>query len=189
MTTPLCTSDDVSTLLLRPLTANEQTYIGGLIAKASSLLRNAVPSIDVRMGRYVSNPGDPGGVDPVTVATVLAGVIKRYMRNPDGVASATEGAGPFSTTTSYALRGDKAPRGVLEISAEDISALFPNRKRPRAGTIRTRPALAPRPVGRYGPLPGPDQVISAVVEWNEYPVAASAEVVELGAYGPDGSTS
>jgi hypothetical protein len=180
----LCSTDDVAALLLRPLTTDEQDPVAGLITRASDLLRNAVPSIDARIARWSATGSDRGAVSPTTAATVVAGVVKRYIRNPDGLAS--QAAGPFSA--SYALRGDKAPRGVLEITADDVATLFPNRKRPRAGTIRTRPGLAPRPVGRYGPLAGPDQVLAAVVDWSSDPPVDGGEVVEW-AQGPDGSTS
>jgi hypothetical protein len=180
----LYSTGDVAALLLRPLTTDEQASVAGLIPRASDLLRNAVPSIDDRMARWSPGTADKGAVSQKTVATVVAGVIKRYMRNPDGLAS--EAAGPFSA--SYALRGDKAPRGVLEVTADDLTTLFPNRKRPRAGTIRTRPGLAPRPVGRYGPLAGPDQVLAAVVDWSADPPVDGGEVVEW-ALGPDGSTA
>jgi hypothetical protein len=176
----LCGTGDVSTLLLRPLTSDETPFVEDLITKASALLRNAAPSIDDRMGRPAN---DRTSVSPITVATVIAGVVKRYMRNPEGLAA--QAAGPFSV--SYALRTEKGPRGVLVITADDLATLFPNRKRPRAGTIRTRAALAPRPVGRYGPLPGPEQILEAVVDWSASPPVDGGEIVEW-AYDPDGGT-
>lgn len=161
MATALCTTGDVSDLALRPLTAPEQNAVTSLITKASALLRNAVPSIDTRIAKYVANPSDKSGVDPIVVATVVGGIITRYIRNPDGYAS--KSAGPFSV--SYALRSEKVARGVLEVNDSDLRTLFPNRKRLRAGTIRTRPGLAPRPVGRYGPYPSVGQAVGAVVDW------------------------
>lgn len=182
----LCGTDDVAALLLRSLTDAETGPVEGLITKASGLLRNAAPSIDDRMARWVADRRDKGGVDPDVVATVVAGAVKRYLRNPDGLASET--AGPFSST--YALRSEKDPRGVLAITEDDLKQLFPSRKRPRAGTIRTRPALAPRPIGRYGPLAGPDQVLEAVIDWSAVPPVNGGEVVEItSGFGPDGSAS
>ena len=35
-----------------------------------------------RMARYAADPRDRAGVSPMTVATVVAGVVKRYLRNP-----------------------------------------------------------------------------------------------------------
>lgn len=171
MAFPLVASSDVETVLLRPLTAEEAPYVDQLCSSASSLLRNQAPSVDNRIARFERDPTDPGGLDPGTVSLVLAGVIKRYIANPNGVVS--ESVGPFSV--SYALRGDKAPRGVIDINDEDMRILFPNRKRLRAGMIRTRPALAPRPVGRYGPMPNVDQFGEAIVTWRgaEMPIDAN----------------
>lgn len=173
--TDLCQPSDVSTALLRPLTATEITYVPSLIVNASALLRNAAPSIDDRMARFTPNGTDPTSIDPVVVATVVAGVVKRYMTNPQGIAS--QSAGPFSV--AYALRTEKGARGVLQVTDEDLRTLFPNRKRMRAGTIRTRPGLAPRPVGRYGPIPDPISAVSAVIEWSSDVPLVGAEIVEF----------
>lgn len=166
----LVAQPDVETALLRPLTTLEATYIAGLIAQTEALLRQRVPSIDARIAEYVANPADTASVSAETVATVLAGVIKRYLINPEGAVSISQAAGPFSTAKSYALRTDKTRRGALEITDEDVDVLFPNRKRLRAGTIKTRAALAPRPVGRYGPLPTPQEAVEAVTTYSATPV-------------------
>lgn len=167
---PLTTQPDVEAALLRPLTATEQNYILGLIAQASALLRLTAPSIDDRLARYALDPTDRTAVSPDAVSAVLAGVVKKYLVNPTGIASTTETTGPFSRSTSYALRSEKERRGVLEITADDLAVLFPSRKRPRAGTIRTRPALAPRPVGRYGPIPSPGEAFDATLTWSQHVV-------------------
>lgn len=164
--TDLVTPDDVAAALLRPLTDSEDTYIYTLIGQASALLRNAAPSIDDRLARYAADPTDPTGISQATVQAVLSGVIKRYLINPSGLASTSEAMGPYSTTTSYALRSEKETRGILQITSEDLAALFPNRKRLRAGTIRVRPALAPRPVGRYGPPVSAADAVAADITWS-----------------------
>lgn len=154
MPQPLLTSpDDVETAILRPFTSTEQQYLAPLIGQASALLRQAAPSIDARIARYTANPLDPSAVSPATVAAVLAQVVKRYLINPAGIASETHGTGPFTDAVAYALRSQKEPLGVLRITDLDLAVLFPSRKRLRAGSIRLRAGLAPRPVGRYGPLP------------------------------------
>lgn len=159
----LTSPDDVETALLRPLTDTERAYIEPLIIAASSLLRNAAPAVDDRIARWKADSTDPTALDPLTVSTVLAGVVKRYLINPTGIATESETVGPFSKSTAYALRSEKESRGVLQITALDVATLFPTRKRLRAGTIRLRPALAPRPVGRYGPFNvGPDAIVAAV---------------------------
>ncbi|MCW2901911.1 MAG: hypothetical protein JWO67_4176 [Streptosporangiaceae bacterium] len=186
MTDHLCTTDDVSAQLLRPLTTDETPFVWQLIQSATALLRNAAPSVDTRLARFAADPTDRTALDPVTVATVVAGVVKRYMRNPEGIAA--QGVGPFSVT--YALRTEKEARGVLQITATDLAVLFPNRKRLRAGTIRTRAGLAPRPVGHYGPIPDVAQVVNAVTDWSAQPPVDGSEFVEfLPSLGPDGTSA
>jgi hypothetical protein len=175
----LTTSDDVETALLRPLTAGEGLYIDDLMVQATELLRLARPSIDARIARYTADPTDPGGVSAKAVAAVLAGVIKKYLINPTGIATTTRSVGPYSQSIAYALRSEKERRGALEITDDDIAVLFPSRKRPRAGTIRTRPALAPRPVGRYGPIPTPGQAVDAEITYSRNPVLDSERVLFL----------
>lgn len=135
--TPLADVDDVAEALLRPLTTAETTYVPGLIAKASSLLRIAMPAIDQRITAFGS---DPSGLDPVAVASVIAGVIKRYIANPTGAASTSKTAGPYSQTVSFISRGKSiGTSGVLEITAADLAALNEAVGFSMPGTIRTRP--------------------------------------------------
>lgn len=167
--TSLVLPDDIAAALLRPLTDTETLYIAALIRQASSLLRQAAPSVDQRIAAYTADATDPEGLDPQLVATVLAGVIKRYLINPTGIASESQTNGPFSQSTSYALRSEKESRGVLQVTELDLTVLFPNRKRLRAGTIKVRPALAPRPVGRYGPLPTLEEAVNAAIDYSPSP--------------------
>jgi hypothetical protein len=176
---PLTTSDAVQAALLRPLTSNEAAYIDSLIDQVSGLLRQAAPSIDARIARYAADSTDKTAVDPAVVETVLAGALKRYIVNPNGIANTSESVGPYSRSTSFATRYEKGTRGVLEITQDDLSALFPNRKRLRAGTIRTRPALAPRPVGRYGPIPTPAQALDAAITYSREPVLDAAPLLPI----------
>lgn len=167
MAAAFAVSSDVETALLRPLTTTEENYVPGLLDQASALLRTAAPSIDDRIARYAADPTDPTGVDPLAVATVVAGAVKRYMVNPTGLFSESKNMGPFSTSRTYKSRYDKSARSDdLAITADDLAVLFPDRKRLRAGTIRTRPALAPRPVGRYGPIPSYRQAVASAVTFD-----------------------
>lgn len=168
MRDPFADTTDVEAVLLRPLTTQEEPYVISLIEQASALLRQAAPSIDTRIAAHEADSTDPTGVSRIVVSSVVAGAVKRYMVNPTGIASTTQTAGPFSQATSYALRSEKESRGVLQITDADLATLFPNRKRMRAGMMRTRPALAPRPVGRYGPLPTVGEAISAEIMFGEH---------------------
>lgn len=163
MATAFATSDDVAAALLRPLTEQESQYVAQLLISASALLRNASPALDSRIALYESDPTTPRAVDPDVVAAVAAGIVKRYLVNPKGLASTTEGVGPYSHGETYALRAEADVRGVMQVTAEDLATLTPNRRRLRAGSIRTRPGLAPRPVGHYGGIPSLPEAVSAVV--------------------------
>lgn len=164
----------IESALLRPLTATEAPYVtnpGGLIDQASALLRQRVPSVDLRIARYSTDPTDSTSLNPVVVATVLAGVIKRYLANPSGVTSRAETAGAVSVSETYVLRSERERRGMLEVTDGDVSVLSPNRSRPRAGTIRTRAALAPAPVGRYGPITSVGEALDAAVTFGDPAIA------------------
>lgn len=127
----------------RPLTADQQERATKLIAKASALLRWACPfDVDARIALSASEPDNPQALDSAIVATVVAGIVKRVMVNPDGAASSSETAGPFSKTANFVGQHDSAggqDRSGLTVTAADIDAL-----RAPAGfgvpyTIRTRP--------------------------------------------------
>ena len=174
--TSLAQRSDVETALLRPLTTDEVAYIDGLLAQASALLRNSAPSVDDRIAVFAADPTNPRGVSAEVVSAVVAGIVKRYMINPKGLASTTDSTGPYSHGETYALRSEKDVRGVMQVTTEDLATLMPNRKRLRAGTLRTRPGLAPRPVGHYGGFPTPTEAIGAVVAWS--PVLSPSTAVD-----------
>lgn len=174
----LADTDDLADMW-RPLEADEIERARNLIDKASALLRQAAPSVDDRIAAWQRDQSDPRGLDPTVVATVVATVVKRFISNVEGIA--TQSVNGFAV--SYALRTEKTIRGELQITQDDLKALFPNRKRLRAGMIRTRPALAPRPVGRYGGIPGPHQMVDAMVTWRQ-PVVFDANNPEY-ALPPD----
>ena len=180
MPEPLAQREDVERKLLRPLTDTETPYIDGLLDEASALLRLAAPAIDGLVARFNADPTGKDGVSPVAVAGVVAGAVKDYLSNPNGIVNHSETAGVFAESTSYALRGDKAERGVLQITPAALATLFPNRKRLRVGTFRLRPSLAPRPVGRYGPLPPPADAIEAAVTFGASPTEIQAELARFG---------
>lgn len=144
MASSLATAQDVEDVW-RPLAPDEIDRVNRLCFKASALLRQRVPWIDSRISRFAVNPSDEGGVDPVTAATVVATMVKRFLSNPDGASSVSETTGPYSRATSYALRGEKDVRGELLVTDADIEALAPpSLRQTRAGTIRVRPLLAPQ---------------------------------------------
>jgi hypothetical protein len=182
-TDPFVDPSDVAAALLRPLTDLETQYVPAIIDQASALLRLAAPSIDDRIARFAADPTDLSGVSEAAVGAVVAGIVKKYLTNPSGVASTSQTMGPYNNSVSYALRSEKEVRGVLQVTPADLAALFPNRKRLRAGTIRTRAALAPRPVGRYGMVTSIGQAVEAVLTFSRDGTAELGAPLFLGIEG------
>lgn len=144
MSTSLCTPDDVADMW-RPFTDDEErAKVQRLIDKASGLLRQKLPAVDVRMQTYQTLPTDESALDPQTVATVVATVVKRFLSNPDGVAHMSKALGGANVSYGYALRGDKDVRGELIVTDSDLSKLDPPMAaNPWIGTVRTKHNLAP----------------------------------------------
>lgn len=174
MAVPLADASDVEDVW-RPLTDDERIRVGSLLIKASALLRQLMPNLDTRMALFATDPTTRMALDPVIVATVVATAVKDYVTNPAGAASETETVGPYSHSLSYVLRGEKGPpRGVLGYSPALLAQLEPTVPESEARqSIRTKPALAPWPLGRYG---GPNPFGS------DYP----DRIVPV-AYGSDGT--
>lgn len=137
----LATTDDLA-VMWRPLDPSEIDRANSLLLRASALLRQAAPHVDARIAAFGKDATDPTGLDPLTVATTVATIVKRFISNVEGVAS--QSAGPFSV--SYALRGDKDVRGELQVTASDLQNLQMYRPKSRLGSIRVRPTMA-APVG------------------------------------------
>lgn len=137
--TPLATPQDVADVW-RPLTAAEETQVAALLTKAEAKLRQKAPfDIDARMGLFATDPTDPTALDPVIVADVLATVVKRFMVNRDGVASSSEGTGPFSKSQTFVNRYDKTGsdvRGAIQITESDLDQL-----RPAVPAAKPEPAI------------------------------------------------
>lgn len=125
MAEPLATSDDVMDVLMRPLTPFEAERVESLLDKASALFRQATRrTIDARMALFATNPALATAVDPLVVSTAVAGIVKRYLANVNGAVSTTRTAGPFSESTSFALRGDKdRAGGQMTVTQDDLAAI------------------------------------------------------------------
>lgn len=150
MTQPLATFADVQDLL-PTLSSADEARVSNLLVKASALLRQRIPWIDSRVSRFQADATDLGGVDPVTVATVVATIVKRYLVNPSGATNQSETIGPWSHSQGFALRGDKDVRGELIVTDSDIANLTPARKsKSRLKTIKQKGRLAPWPYGDVG---------------------------------------
>lgn len=160
---PLAKTDDVVDVW-RPLSdTTEAARIERLIAKASARLRQKCAfDIDARIALFQSGAVDPTALDPQIVADVVAAIVKRFLVNQDGVASNSQGAGPFSQAQTFVSRYDKSGadvRGTIQVTEADLEQLRPAVPAPTVGVVRVDPA-SPRvviphtPFGRFG-LGGP----------------------------------
>lgn len=161
MSAPLATTDDVADLW-RPLSADEETRVGSLIAKASAKLRHACPfDIDARIALFTTDPSNPQALDPTVVADRVAIIVHRYLVNQDGAASLSEGVGGFSRSITFVNRYDKTGadvRGELRITDEDIDELRPAVPAPVPSSIRVNvpcpQVLYPHGYGSRDGMPG-----------------------------------
>jgi hypothetical protein len=148
---PLASTDDVGNVW-RPVADSEISRVEWLISVASSKLRQQCPfDIDARIALYASDPKAPTALDPLTVASVVATIVKRFLVNQGGVVSQSEGAGPFSTSQTFVSRYDKAGadvRGAIVVTPADVDELRP------ATPTRIPAALQLVPTRAMQPEPG-----------------------------------
>lgn len=86
--------------------------VGKWVAKAERLLRREVPDLRDRI--------DAGEEDLLeNVADVVAAIVARKFRNPEGARQVQETTGPFSASKTYA--GDSP--GELEITPKELERL------------------------------------------------------------------
>lgn len=97
-----------------------------LIADAEDTVLRAFPDIQQRV--------DDGDLPLDRVVKVVCRMVIRHIRNPEGIRSTQQGAGPFQVSRTYG--GDEP--GVLYLSDQDMAELAPGR-RGRAFTIDTTP--------------------------------------------------
>jgi hypothetical protein len=132
MAVPLAQVSDVAAVW-RPVTdADEVARVTYLLGLASAKLRSVLPNIDVRIGLV---PPDPLALDPVLVAGVVAGMVKRVVVNPEGLQSSTRTVGPYSESKTHGAQGYGS--GELVVTAEDIAQLLPVQPRSGVRTIQT----------------------------------------------------
>lgn len=177
-TDPLAQASDVADIW-RPLSTDETTRVTRLLAKASAKLRQKCPfDVDERIALFATDPDAEIALDPQIVADVVATVVKRFLVNPDGAASNSEGAGPYSRAATYVNRYDKTGsdvRGAIQFTESDIDQLRPAVPAQVASSFRVHvpePQLLIPRAGRFngpfgpgiGPIVVPDLVQDSGVE-------------------------
>lgn len=123
MADPFASATDVADRW-RPLSAAETTTADNLVGTASTMLRNRFPDIDDRIAA--------GTLDADLATQAVVEMIKRVLRNLEGVRQRSRTTGPFTQSESFA-EGDA---GELEITDVEIALLRPPSVHRGAGTIR-----------------------------------------------------
>lgn len=115
--------------LYGPLTEAQRAQVADLLARASAMLRAAVPSLYANLLS--------GAVDPVNASTAVVNMVLRVLNNPRGLIAET--VGPFRREWNRDLAAQ-----WLYVSPAEIDLVTPPRTRPRAAaaTIMARPGLA-----------------------------------------------
>lgn len=127
---------DVEEILGTISDSGDIALTNALIRRASAMVRDAVVNIDLRLANST--------LDSQTVADVVADMVIRVLRNPEGVKQET--IGPTATTYDPTVAS-----GRLFIDPEQLYMLTPSiAVRSPVGTIRTVPVLASRRIERFG---------------------------------------
>lgn len=131
----------------RPLTTtDDEARLQRLLDKTEALLRQQLPGLDARLGKFALDSLDPYGLDPIAVAQVIASVVKRFLVNPSGASSQTTGPVSVSFVDRYAGKdGSAAIKGTLSITASDLAELRPPlTAAAQIGSFHVAAGLAPR---------------------------------------------
>ncbi|MGI5493824.1 hypothetical protein [Microtetraspora malaysiensis] len=113
------------------LTATEG-QLTTLIGDAEDTILREFPDIQDRI--------DADKLPLARVVKVVARMVIRHLRNPEGIRATQEGAGPYQVSRTYG--GDEP--GALEMTDADRAELAPKR-RGRAFSIDTTPASVEEP--------------------------------------------
>jgi hypothetical protein len=110
---------------------------GAVPATDAQLVTLIADAEDIILGEFLTIEADlMSGVVPATrVVRVVARMIHRVLRNPEGVRSTQETTGPFSGSTTYG--GDNP--GELYLTDDDRRDIGGRKARGRAFTISTIP--------------------------------------------------
>lgn len=120
----------------QPVDAADQARIGRLLVKASDLLRLRAPHTDARLAA--------GTLPASVVASVVAGIVKRFLSNPSGASTVSTGPYHVGWVDRYeGVDGTASIRGGLSVTKSDLAALKPYLPKCSIDSIRVYAALAP----------------------------------------------
>lgn len=122
---------DVGTMLApATIEGSEIPKVGGLLRRASMIIRSQVWMVDQRIAE--------GTLDPQAVSDVAVDIVLRYLRNEEGIKQET--IGPIATTYDPLVAA-----GRLFLDPGELFLLQPPQAaKATVGTMHTVPALTPR---------------------------------------------
>lgn len=126
---PLADVLDVEDALGRPLTDVERGAVEHALRLATALVRAEVPALDARLRT--------GALDVLVVGAVVAAMVARVVRNPDGARGSSRTAGPFTEYTQWDADGVG-----LQLLEHERRVLLPRPRTARGiGSLRLRAGL------------------------------------------------
>lgn len=116
---------------------NDDDLLQQLIDDAEEIIRYEYPDITGRVddGESGIAPEDPVPLERVRL--VVARMVSRHLRNPDGVRQVTETTGPFSENRTFA--GDLPGQLLLLDEERRMLGYLPGAPKQRAFTVPTSP--------------------------------------------------
>lgn len=127
------TPDDIRAALVDPDYPMGDEFTQSLIDRALAVIR--------------LNGYDPDAAQPDAVRIVVSNMVKRVLKNPDGIRQESETTGPSSRSVTYA----GAMPGEMYLTREDRDMLEGRRRRGGAFTIDPTPRGRVTGMGYLGP--------------------------------------
>lgn len=125
MSEPLARWEHVSAVRGSSVSGDELPTVDLLLDAASALVRRRVPTIDDRLAS--------GDLDASLVAVVVANVVVRAMRNPEGVKQHTAGSVSFTYDDVSSTRLTLRPEEVAQLAAPRAASAVLGTARLKAG--------------------------------------------------------
>lgn len=134
-------STDLEDALNRPLTTDETSRAQRRLDRAQALLAQDARLPDF-LARVIGYPTVALAIDPAVAAEVIATMVARQWRNPEGLLNKSVTVGPYTESGGYGERvgGEQVGRGELVVTQADVDKLTRQGSGfSTGGTIRTTP--------------------------------------------------
>lgn len=128
--------DDVASRWISGVIPADETQVTTLIGDAEDTIIREYPDIQDRI--------DEGSLPVERVQKVTARMVIRFLRNPTGVRSVTQGAGPFQQSTTF---GGDEPGAMYLTDADRYELAGPTSQKGKAFSVDMTPQ------GAHVPMP------------------------------------